>query len=91
MDLHRELHLIVDHLLGDDPRRALTAYGRLEAELPWLLRRAFAIARADGWSDERICRFVPEQHNGPEAVAPGPLVNLLFGASSEDVAAANSS
>ena len=48
MDLRRELHLIIDHLLGDDPRRALTAYGRLEAELPWLLQRAVAIARADG-------------------------------------------
>ena len=91
MDLRRELHLIVDHLLGDDPRTALTAYGRLEAELPWLLRRAAAIARADGWSDERICRFLPEQRNGPEAVAPGPLVNLLFGAPSDDIAEANTS
>jgi hypothetical protein len=75
MDLRRELHLMIDHLLGDDPRNALTALHRLERELPWLHRRAVSVARLEGWSDERIQRHLPAERNRPGAEAPGLSYN----------------
>jgi hypothetical protein len=54
-----QLHLIIEDLLGDDPRRALIAYHRLvDDELPWIEQRAVGIARRDDWSWARIGRLL---------------------------------
>jgi hypothetical protein len=54
-----QLHLLIDDLLGDDPRRALIAYHRLvDAELPWIEQRAVGTARRAGWSWARIGRLL---------------------------------
>ena len=55
MDVARELHQLIDDLLGDDPRRALIAYRRLTVdEMPWIEQRVVALARRNGWNFARI-------------------------------------
>jgi IS30 family transposase len=53
MSTQRELHQLVDEMLGDDGRRALVAYRRItDDHLPWLERRAVLAARrhGDSWA-----------------------------------------
>ncbi len=53
MSTQRELHQLVDEMLGDDARRALLAYRRFtEDHLPWLERRVVLAARrrGDSWA-----------------------------------------
>ena len=59
MDVARELHQLIDDLLGDDPRRALIAYRRLTVdEMPWIEQRVVALARRNGWNFARIGRLL---------------------------------
>ena len=65
MDIARRLHLIIDDMLGQDPRRALIAHRELKDEhLPWLEQRIVALAKRDGWSYGRMARLlgVSRQH-----------------------------
>ena len=59
MNTREQLHILIEDLLGDDPRRALIAYHRLvDAELPWIEQRVVGLARRDGWSWARIGRLL---------------------------------
>ena len=59
MNVADQLHIIIEDLLGDDPRRALIAYRRLVAdELPWIEQRAVGLALRDEWSWARIGRLL---------------------------------
>ncbi len=52
--VHKELQRLVDAVMGDDPRAALTAYRDLaDRQLPWLEQRVVALARREGlnWTD----------------------------------------
>ena len=59
MSTERELHRLIDEMLGDDPRRALLAYRRLtDDHLAWLERRAVLAARRRGDSWMTIGRLL---------------------------------
>ena len=59
MSVHRELHSLVDDMIGDDSRRALVAYRRFSTEhLPWLERRAVLASRRRGDSWAAIGRLL---------------------------------
>ncbi len=49
---------MVEHSLGDDPRRALVAARQLGEETEWLLQRAVALARREQWTWGRIGRLL---------------------------------
>lgn len=59
MDIRRELHRLVDDVLGDDPRRALIACRLLtDDHLPWMECKVIALARREGWSWRRIAQLL---------------------------------
>ncbi|CAB4886268.1 unannotated protein [freshwater metagenome] len=59
MDIRSRLHVMVDDILGDDPRTALIAFRELSGEqLPWLEQRVVALARRDEWAWARIARLL---------------------------------
>ncbi|MDO8389979.1 MAG: hypothetical protein Q7V57_05785 [Actinomycetota bacterium] len=51
-----ELVAMIDRALGDDPRQALLAARHLVEETDWLMQRAVALARRDGFDWGRIGR-----------------------------------
>ncbi|MCB0981728.1 MAG: hypothetical protein H6513_04145 [Acidimicrobiaceae bacterium] len=54
--IRNELVLLIDQVLGDDPKRALAAACQLRQEIVWLEQRAVAHARANGFDWGRIGR-----------------------------------
>ena len=59
MNVHTDLHRLIDEVLDDDPRRALIAYRRLAKEhVPWLEQRVVALARREGWNWAKIGRLL---------------------------------
>jgi len=59
MDARRDIHNLVEDILGDDPRRALIAFRRLrDFELPWIEQRVVALARRNEWKWATIARLL---------------------------------
>jgi IS30 family transposase len=59
MSVEREIHSLIDEMLGDDSRRSLAAYRRFSTEhLPWLERRAVLAGRRRGDSWAAIGRLL---------------------------------
>jgi hypothetical protein len=59
MSAAAELHRLIDELLSDEDRRALSAYRRVaDEQLPWLERRAVLLARRRGVSWAAIGRLL---------------------------------
>lgn len=87
MTVERDLHALIDDVLGDDARRALVAYRRLTIEhLPRLERRAVLAGRRRGDSWAAIGRLLGRSRQSvqqrfdrafsiDELRAPAPVVS----------------
>jgi hypothetical protein len=65
MNARRDLHRLIDDLLGDDPREALIAYRRLtNDEVPWLEYRVVNLARKQKWNWAKIGRLLGRSRQG---------------------------
>jgi hypothetical protein len=63
-DVRTSLSRMIDDALDDDPRAALIAARQLEEECEWLMRRAVASARREGWNWARIGRLIDMTRQG---------------------------
>ena len=58
MDIRGRLHLMIDDILGQDPRAALIAMRELnDHHVPWLEQRVVSLARRERWTWARIARL----------------------------------
>lgn len=76
-----ELVAMIDRALGDDPRHALLAARHLAEETDWLMKRAVALARREGFDWGRIGRNLGLSRQGARqkfpAAPPAPPPHVV--------------